>query len=484
VQQRRLLWLLSGIALTAVTGYRFGTGLTAWISSAPWLAYAATTQGLRARLLLLGAVLLGVNLGVSRIVTEPVPFAMTFAYGVPGALGLFIVLITGAQLVRRWGWQAGAIGYACAATLLDWATFALSPAGTWGTAVVSQVNDVELLQLVAFGGPALISLLIGWTNGLGAMLLAARLRRHRLLHAGAAIAVLVLAHLAGAARLELTRPSRTVKVAGITTGLGMSPLGLPPEPMLARDRDALFDKTERALNAGAKLAVWNEVATVIAPEQEGALLERGAALARSHGADVVLAYGVVHSREPLRLDNVYAWLGGDGALVERYLKHHPVPGEGSATGTAALRVLERPYGKTAGAICYDYDFPTMSRAQGRLGAELVALPASDWAGIDPVHGQVARVRAIEGGFSVLRPVRWATSYVFDAYGRVRAALPAGENDGILLADAPVEHVPTLYARFGDWPAFLAAIVLLALGTRIRRRVRIDRLLPAPRPSPA
>jgi apolipoprotein N-acyltransferase len=350
--------------------------------------------------------------------------------------------------------------------------------------VVTQTNDVELLQLVALGGPALISLLVGWTNGLGAMLLAARLRRHRLLHAGAALAVLVLAHLGGAARLELAKPSRTVKVAAITTALGMSALGLPSEPELARDRDALFDKTERALTAGAQLAVWNEVATVIAPEQETALLERGAALARTHGADVVLAYGVVHSRAPLRFDNVYAWLGGDGTLIERYLKHHPVPGEGSEAGTAPLRVLERPYGNTAGAICYDYDFPSMSRAQGRLGVELVALPASDWAGIDPVHGQLARVRAIEGGFTVLRPVRWATSYVFDAYGRVRAALPAGENDGVLLADAPVEHVPTLYARFGDWPAFVAALVLLALGTRIRRRVRIDRLLHAPRPSPA
>jgi apolipoprotein N-acyltransferase len=483
VQQRKLLWLFAGVALTAVTGYRFGTGLTAWFSSAPWLAYATMTQGLRARLTLLGAVLLGVNLGVSRIVTEPVPFAMTFAYGVPGALGLFIVLLVGAQLIRRWGWQAGVIGYACANALLDWATFALSPAGTWGTAVVTQVNDLELLQWVALGGPALISLLVGWTNALGAMLLAARLRRHRLLHAGAALAVLVLAHLAGAARLELAPASRTVKVAALTTSLGLSPQGLPSETELARDRDALFDKTERALTAGARLAVWNEVATVVPADQEPALLEVGAALARAHAADVVLAYGVIRSREPLRFDNVYAWLGDDGAVLERYVKHHPVPGEGSATGTAALRVLERPYGRAAGAICYDYDFPAMSRAQGRLGVELVALPSSDWGGIDPVHAQIARVRAIEGGFTVLRPARWATSYVFDAYGRVRAALPAGENDGILLAAAPIEHVPTLYARYGDWPALAAAIVLLALGARLHRRVRIERLLHTPRPSP-
>jgi apolipoprotein N-acyltransferase len=464
VNRRLLYWLLAGIALTAITGYRWGTGVSAWFASAPWLAYAVMTRKLRARLILLGAVMLGVNLGVARIISPPIPFAMTFAYGVPGALLLFVALLSGAALIRRWGWHAGALAYASIATLLDWVTFALSPAGTWGTASVSQVDDLALLQLAALGGPALISWLVAWSNGVGAILLAARLRRGRLIHAGMVLAVVVAAHVLGAVRLDGALPAKTVRVAAVTTSLGPGPQGLPPPDAIAREREVLFDKTARAFDDGAQLAVWNEAATLIAPDEEPALLDRAQSLAAEHHADFVMAYGVVLSRAPLRFDNVYAWVAGDGEVLERYQKHHPVPGEGSLKGTAKLRTLERPFGRTAGAICYDYDFPTMSRAQGRLGAELVAVPSSDWRGIDPDHGEISRIRAIEGGFTVVRPARNATSFVFDAYGRVVASMPAS-GSGVLLADAPVLHLETPYARLGDWPAAAAALHLIVAALR-------------------
>jgi apolipoprotein N-acyltransferase len=93
----------------------------------------------------------------------------------------------------------------------------------------------------------------------------------------------------------------------------------------------------------------------------------------------------------------------------------------------------------------------------------VVLPASDWKGIDPFHSQNARVRAIEGGFSVLRPTRWATSTAFDAYGRLRGALPAFEkNERILFATVPTEHVPTLYTKIGDAVAFVYAAYVLVI----------------------
>jgi len=130
------------------------------------------------------------------------------------------------------------------------------------------------------------------------------------------------------------------------------------------------------------------------------------------------------------------------------------------TGTDPLRALVRPYAAAAGAICYDYDFPAMALGHAAVGAGLVAVPSSDWRGIDPYHGQMARVRAIEGGFSILRPARAATSWAFDAYGRPRASLPFFEdNDRVMLASLPTERVPTLYARIGDLPALAYALVL-------------------------
>jgi apolipoprotein N-acyltransferase len=102
----------------------------------------------------------------------------------------------------------------------------------------------------------------------------------------------------------------------------------------------------------------------------------------------------------------------------------------------------------------------MGLAHAGLGAGLVVVPSSDWRGIDPYHTQMTRLRAIESGVSVVRPVRWATSMAFDAYGRIRGALPYFEsNDRILLVQVPTEPVKTVYAHIGDSAGVLYALLL-------------------------
>jgi apolipoprotein N-acyltransferase len=188
--------------------------------------------------------------------------------------------------------------------------------------------------------------------------------------------------------------------------------------------------------------------------------------------DLVLAYLVPKQQAPLLFLNRYAWITQDGELLEVYDKHHPVPGEPVVQGTTPLQVHHRPYGEVAGAICYDFDFPSHARTLARDGAGLLVVPSSDWAGIDPMHTQMARVRAIESGVSVLRPVRWATSAGFDAQGRVRGWMPVSEdNDRVLVVDLPTTQVSTAYASLGDAPMSLAGLYLLGLLALVLRRRR-------------
>jgi apolipoprotein N-acyltransferase len=114
----------------------------------------------------------------------------------------------------------------------------------------------------------------------------------------------------------------------------------------------------------------------------------------------------------------------------------------------------------------------MSKAHGKQSAGLTMVPSSDWKGIDPYHTQMTRIRAIEGGFSVIRPVRWATSAAYDAYGRLRAAMPYDEGGRIMLVTLPVKPVATLYEKVGDWPV-VGAFIVVAVCTVllfVRRRV--------------
>jgi apolipoprotein N-acyltransferase len=117
----------------------------------------------------------------------------------------------------------------------------------------------------------------------------------------------------------------------------------------------------------------------------------------------------------------------------------------------------------AGDICYDDDFPQMSLRYARLGADLILNAGLDWRGMLYRHTLMARVHAIEGGFSFLRSANDATSMGFDNLGRIRASMSSFEdNDHILLAAMPVKRTNTLYSRVGNVIAYIAIFVLLLL----------------------
>jgi len=115
----------------------------------------------------------------------------------------------------------------------------------------------------------------------------------------------------------------------------------------------------------------------------------------------------------------------------------------------------------------------MARDQGKKGAGIAVVPSSDWFGIDPFHTRMTRIRAIEGGFSVIRPVRWATSEAYDAFGRIRGSMPYNEGNRVMIVDIPTYPVKTLYAQWGDWPVTIAGVfiilVLLSLFKMPQRR---------------
>ncbi len=62
---------------------------------------------------------------------------------------------------------------------------------------------------------------------------------------------------------------------------------------------------------------------------------------------------------------------------------------------------------------------------------------------------MAVVRGIEGGFSVVCSVRWATSGAYDALGRARGTAYFFEGQRLMLAQVPATQLPTLYTKLGD-----------------------------------
>jgi len=458
----RSRWMLLAVggALTILTGPRWGIAALAWFVPIPYLLFARTAHGWRAWLAMFGTLLVAHCLQCVAFATPPVPVIAIIGFGPPLALLRFAALGTSEVIRRRLGERAGLLAYVASTVLFDWIGYGVTELGAWMATANSQVEQLAFLQLASIGGLALLGAIMAWTSGTLAMLVGARLPPHRaLLLVGTLVTAMVWATL----HLDQPLPGRNVAVAAVVTTVGPDEHGMPDDRTLAANTESLFARTRIAAARGARLVVWNEVATLVDPADEPAFIDRARAMARELHIDFVLAYAVLETKAPVLLDNKYLFLSDEGVILDEYQKHHPVPGEPSIQGHGPLEILERPYGNVGGAICYDYDFPAMAREHARAGAELVVIPSSDWRGIDPVHTFMARVRAIEGGFSIVRAARWSASGAFDAHGRVRAWMPAiDDNDGVMVAQVPVGRVRTIAAIIGDLPVAIAGLALLGL----------------------
>ncbi|HEU5060147.1 MAG TPA: nitrilase-related carbon-nitrogen hydrolase [Kofleriaceae bacterium] len=474
---RRTAWCLLaiGAALTTLTGPRWGIAALAWLAPVPYLLFARGVRGWRPWLALVGVLVAAHTIQFVLIATPPVPLIATLLFGPPLALLRFGAIAGGEIIRRRAGEAAGALAYVAATVVLDWVGYGKSELGAWMATASSQVESLTFLQLASIAGLAGLGAIMATVAATIASAVAAPNPTRRLGPVLAVAGGLVALMLWATFRLDQPLPGRSVAVAAVVTDLGPDEHGMPDDDAVAASTEALFARTQVAAARGARLVVWNEVATLVDPAGEAAFVARARAMARDLAIDLVLAYAVLESRDPVLLDNKYLFIADDGRVLDSYQKHHPVPGEPSIRGSGPLRVLDRPYGRVGGAICYDYDFPALAREHARAGADLVVLPSSDWRGIDPVHTFMARLRAIEGGFALVRSVRWAPSGAFDAHGRIRAWMTAvDDNDGVMLADLPVGRTPTLATRLGDAPVAAAAIalaglVVLALRRRRRRR---------------
>jgi apolipoprotein N-acyltransferase len=167
------------------------------------------------------------------------------------------------------------------------------------------------------------------------------------------------------------------------------------------------------------------------------------------------------SELPLRYENKYLLIDNIGKLVYSYLKHEPVPGEPAVKGRGKLEVSTIEGTNLGGAICYDYDFPYLAKEYGKIGADIIALPSSDWRGIDPLHTRMASFRALEQGHSILRSTRFGLSAGITPYGEMTNKMSSFDtNDKIMMAQLPVKKVNTLYSLWGDLFVYLCALLFI------------------------
>jgi apolipoprotein N-acyltransferase len=130
-------------------------------------------------------------------------------------------------------------------------------------------------------------------------------------------------------------------------------------------------------------------------------------------------------------------------------------------------------------ICYDMDFPSFIWQAGHAGTDLMLVPANDFREHDPLHTQMASLRAIENGFILVRQAQLGLSMAVDYEGRVLATSDFFSTDQqTMIAYVPIHGVRTIYATIGDLFAWLSIAGLLFLTGLVILRRRQIRKTPA------
>ena len=388
--------------------------------------------------------------------------------GVIGALPYLLHRLIAPRLVGL----LGSLVFPAAGVTLLYALSLGSPFGTWGNDAYVQLPFLPLVQLASLTGLWGIAFLVMWFASAVQPLFDTRaLNVTAPIAAFAACLVAALGY--GAWSLYTAPRAETVRVAALSNPAEFSDRFF--EGCAARDDyacraanssarlDALFASSEVAAREGASVIVWYEAAAQYDAQFEQAFISRAQAFAQSHGVYLIAgAVSVPNDPEALMHNKAMVFTPA-GAVALEYLKSFPVPGEPVVAGDGRITTIETPFGRVAVVICFDADFPALTRQAAQQRADLLVIPANDWRAITPLHGEMSVLRGIEGGFGVVRATSNGLSIAATANGVRLAASNSFVSPGaIMYADMPMAHRQTLYAQAGDYFANVCVAVLVLL----------------------
>lgn len=468
---------VTGLALAVVSGilasladYPRPVPALAWFAVAPVLI-AAHRRGARAALWLgvTWGCITGIGPAREALVGIPLPIVVPLMAGralLIGAVLAVTVLLARRVSVALTGWI-----FAAAVVGVEWA---LEAAGLGLFLTLSSLQaSVEWVRVTsAVGGPYLVSFLVALVNGsLAALVIAER----RAAVTAAASTVVALAAAAIAGPLAVPAPSRTVRVAAVVHQLPAGVLQRWEQRQVRSEETweavAAYEAlTRRVVSAGASVVVWPEYGVFVRDGDLAPWQDHVTTLARETGAVIVAGYVDVDGRW------IRALLAAPSGDATVYSKQALVPGLESW-----LQRGSEPFGEVHGAglrvatrICYDLDFTGGSRAAGRAGVELLAVPSIDWPSIAERHAMQSVFRAAENGVAMVRATQEGWSMIVDPAGRVLAsASDADGGDVLLVGDVPIARAGTVYSWAGDWVVGsagvgLLAVALVALASRRRQ----------------
>ena len=490
----RWFWLALAAAFWFFAGGRYVVGVAAWLAPAfmlLWLRRERVAVGFPLAVLAAGAANFFAWRGIADVM---MPVYWYAAFAAAAAAVYLIPYFVDRGLAHRLPGFASTLVFPAAIVTLEYVLSLVSPLGTWNAVAYTQVNNLPLIQIASVTGLYGVSFVVAWFGAVANWAWEEgfdwiKVKRGVITYA----AILAGVMLFGGVRLAVTRADETVRVAGVisrTFFLSEHPElwetlftgGTFNEEETAKMRketaalnDDLFARSRREARAGAGVVAWGECGAQLLRADEPALVARGRELAREERVYLGMALATLEPGTDKPVTNKLVLVDPAGAVVWDYVKSIPVPGPEDAIsrrGDGRLPTLDTPYGRLAGAICYDMDFPALVRQAGRAGVDIMLVPSHDWYELRDLHAELAVFRAVENGFSIFRPDNDGVSVAADYLGRTVARMDYfAAEDPVIVAYLPSRGVWTAYPYIGDVFAWLVVALFAILVVRAIPRKR-------------
>jgi apolipoprotein N-acyltransferase len=383
-------------------------------------------------------------------------------------------------LVRKFQGFAATLVFPFAASAFEFLIFWPSPVTTYGSLAYSLSSSPFITQLASISGLWGVTFLICWFASTVNWIweeeaVWQRIRRGLVIFAGVMLVVLLF----GMVRLTAFQPQPgTVRIHGIIeTDYTVEEWYRDVAPLIATDpaavkasykpiNDRYLSATIREARSGAQIVVWPELAAVGYQEDFDAFIEQARSVASQEGIYLAMGVGLLSADAGVDYiaENRLILIDPQGQIAWNYLKYGCVPA--MRMYTTQVPTLDTPYGRLAGVICCDLDFPYVIRQVSQKGVDILLVP-----GFEPspenflAHSQMVTFRAIENGVSIFRPTTQGLSLAIDPYGRTLGSMDDRRaNERVFVVQLPNQRVFTVYSVVGDlfgW-LMLAGFVLLVI----------------------
>ncbi|CAG8654914.1 3183_t:CDS:2, partial [Racocetra fulgida] len=223
------------------------------------------------------------------------------------------------------------------------------------------------------------------------------------------------------------------------------------------------DRTEELARNGSKFILWSESLALVNDTAQYNDLELGINnISQMYKTYIGFTYADASSDNGL-IYNKLTVVSPDGNILINYAKAHLVPFVESGI-TAGPNILQTSatsdFGTIGGAICFDYNFPSLISQSSKNNVDFMVQPSDTWVSFKfrtllitlfsssgPVAGYHFRtnsIRPIENGFTLIRCNHYGTSGAWGPYGQPYVAVETVD-DLIISFQIPLhKRVKTVY----------------------------------------